>query len=280
MPDVGRSPIISKSRCVTQSLNATEKPFDAPRRTVTPARAAQICTPAGKTRTNNDLEPFFGSYRYHERRCSGPKVACPGTVVRGSVRLVSAAATRLGPIGAGDLVPSDLSSWRDLRSRLERRQVVRTLGRRFRRDPAAYLKSLEDSLINQTLPPLFFSRSRAWEFKASWSRSRVNRWPRSTAACSTAASDLSVGRGLGDPSQFADDGQGLLDGQGFAIVVDLEGAGIHEAASVRMRSPQYPRLLSRTGINYRTRQGGVPAAERGGAVHLLAEGEPTVGDTP
>jgi hypothetical protein len=104
-------------------------------------------------RTNNDLEQFFGSYRYHERRCSGRKVACPGTVVRGSVRLVAAATTRLRPIGAGDLVPSDLSSWRDLRERLERRQAVRTLGRRFRKDPAAYLRPLEDSLINQTLPP-------------------------------------------------------------------------------------------------------------------------------
>ena len=103
-------------------------------------------------RTNNDLEQFFGSYRYHERRCSGRKVACPGTVVRGSVRLISAAATRSRPIEAADLIPSDLSSWRDLRKRLERRQKVRTLGRRFRKDPDAYLKSLEDSLINQTLP--------------------------------------------------------------------------------------------------------------------------------
>jgi hypothetical protein len=30
---------------------------------------------------------------------------------------------------------------------------VRTLGRRFRQDPVAYLKSLEDSLINQILLP-------------------------------------------------------------------------------------------------------------------------------
>ncbi len=104
-------------------------------------------------RTNNDLEQFFGSYRYHERRCSGRKVACPGTVVRGSVRLVSAAATRLRPIEVGDLVPSAMADWRDLRGRLERRRTVRTLGRRFRKDPAAYLLSLEDSLINQTLPP-------------------------------------------------------------------------------------------------------------------------------
>jgi hypothetical protein len=104
-------------------------------------------------RTNNDLEQFFGSYRYHERRCSGRKVACPGTVVRGSVRLVAAAATRLRPIEVEDLVPSDLTNWRDLRGRLGRRQAVRTLGRRFRQDPAAYLQSLEDSLIKQALPP-------------------------------------------------------------------------------------------------------------------------------
>ena len=71
----------------------------------------------------------------------------------GSVRLVAAAATRLRPIEAADLVPSDLAAWRDLRGSLERRQAVRTLGRRFRRDPAAYLRSLEESLIKQALPP-------------------------------------------------------------------------------------------------------------------------------
>ena len=108
---------------------------------------------AGLPRTNNELEQFFGSYRYHERRCSGRKVACPGTVVRGSVRLVAAATTRSRSIGAGDLVPSEVSRWRDLRGRLECRQAIRTLGRRFRHDPVAYLKSLEDSLINRILPP-------------------------------------------------------------------------------------------------------------------------------
>jgi hypothetical protein len=108
---------------------------------------------AGLPRTNNDLEQFFGSYRYHERRCSGRKVACPGTVVRGSVRLVAAAATRLRPIEASDLVPSDREAWHDLRATLERRGAVRTLGRRFRRDPVAYLRSLEESLIKQALPP-------------------------------------------------------------------------------------------------------------------------------
>lgn len=104
-------------------------------------------------RTNNDLEQFFGSYRYHERRCSGRKVACPGTVVRGSVRLVAAAATRLRPIEAADLVPSDQAAWRSLRQRLAQRQAVRTQGRRFRRNPTAYLRSLEETLIKGAVPP-------------------------------------------------------------------------------------------------------------------------------
>ena len=108
---------------------------------------------AGLPRTNNELEQLFGSYRYHERRCSGRKVACPGTVVRGSVRLVSAAATRLRPIEPSDLVPSDPQAWRELRGSLQRRQAVRSLGRRFRRDPVAYLRSLDESLIKQTLLP-------------------------------------------------------------------------------------------------------------------------------
>jgi hypothetical protein len=104
-------------------------------------------------RTNNELEQFFGSYRYHERRASGRKVAGPGTVVRGSVRLTASAPTRLRLVGAGELAPSDLRAWRELRGTLGRRQTVRVLGRRFRRDPVAYLRSLEDSLIKQALPP-------------------------------------------------------------------------------------------------------------------------------
>jgi hypothetical protein len=104
-------------------------------------------------RTNNELEQFFGSYRYHERRCSGRKVACPGTVVRGSVRLVAAATTRVRPVEAADLVPADVAAWRKLRASLERRRTARVLGRRFRHDPTAYLRSLEETLIKKTLPP-------------------------------------------------------------------------------------------------------------------------------
>ena len=105
-------------------------------------------------RTDNDREQLFGSHRYHERRASGRKVASPGLVVRGSVRLPAAVATRLrGQVRGEDLAPSDPGAWRELRAGLERRQAIRALGRRFRRDPAAYLQQLEDSLIKETLPP-------------------------------------------------------------------------------------------------------------------------------
>jgi hypothetical protein len=105
-------------------------------------------------RTNNDLEQLFGSHRYHERRCSGRRVASPGLVVRGSVRLPAALATRLGgEIRGEDLAPADLEAWCRLRTSLERRQLVRTQGRRFRHDPAAYLRELEDILVKGILPP-------------------------------------------------------------------------------------------------------------------------------
>ena len=87
-------------------------------------------------RTNNDLEQLFGAHRHHERRCSGRKVASPGLVVRGSVRLPAAVATRLrGEVKGEDLTPADLDAWRELRAGLERRQELRARGRRFRRDP-------------------------------------------------------------------------------------------------------------------------------------------------
>ena len=36
-------------------------------------------------RTNNDLEQFFGAYRYHDRRTTGRKVASPSLVLNGSL---------------------------------------------------------------------------------------------------------------------------------------------------------------------------------------------------
>ena len=108
---------------------------------------------AALPRTNNGLEQLFGSYRYHERRASGRKVASPGMVVRGSTRLASATATRLRPIEATELAPVDLAAWRSLRRAPERRQGIRTLGHRFRRDPESFLRTLETTLIKPALPP-------------------------------------------------------------------------------------------------------------------------------
>jgi hypothetical protein len=103
-------------------------------------------------RPNNDLEQLFGRHRYHERRCSGRKGASPGLVVRGSVRLVAGLMTRLGEATADELVPSDVFAWRELRAELGSREAARIQQRRFRQDPAADLKRLEDLARQSGLP--------------------------------------------------------------------------------------------------------------------------------
>ena len=55
---------------------------------------------------------MFGSHRYHERRASGRKVASPGLVLRGSVRLVAAVATRHGTVSGEELAPRQIEEWR------------------------------------------------------------------------------------------------------------------------------------------------------------------------
>ena len=107
----------------------------------------------GLPRTNNDLEHLFGAYRYHERRTTGRKTASSALVLRGAVRIVAAVATRLRTFTATDLMPADMDSWRILRTQLEARQHARVLQRRFRREPDAYLQSLEAKLDKLILPP-------------------------------------------------------------------------------------------------------------------------------
>lgn len=106
----------------------------------------------GLPRTNNDLEQFFGSARYHERRISGRKSASPSTVIRGSVRLVAAFGTRLRVPTAADLQPNRVEAWRLLRADLEVRHEARRQQLRFRRDPTAFLKQLELQYLNPDLP--------------------------------------------------------------------------------------------------------------------------------
>jgi len=104
-------------------------------------------------RTNNDLEQFFGSYRYHDRRTTGRKVASPSLVLSGSVCVIAAAATRLHLYSAAELAPENVKAWQELRQARETRRQQRTLRRRFRRDPAAYLAKLEADLLQLILPP-------------------------------------------------------------------------------------------------------------------------------
>jgi hypothetical protein len=57
----------------------------------------------GLPRTNNALEQFFGSVRYHHRRASGRIRASAATVVRGSVRALASTVSRHHLFGEYDL---------------------------------------------------------------------------------------------------------------------------------------------------------------------------------
>jgi hypothetical protein len=103
-------------------------------------------------RTNNDLEQFFGSARHIERRVTGRKRASPTLVVRGSVRVVAAGASRLVSFSATDLRLMDVAAWQVLRQTLDYRHEGRRKQLRFRRDPQVYLASLEQSLFRSGLP--------------------------------------------------------------------------------------------------------------------------------
>ncbi len=103
-------------------------------------------------RTNNNLEQYFGTARHVERRVTGRKRASPTLVVRGSVRVVAAGATRLISFSAADLRLTDVAAWQALRQTLNYRHEGRRRQLRFRRDPQAYLTSLEQSLFRSGLP--------------------------------------------------------------------------------------------------------------------------------
>jgi hypothetical protein len=104
-------------------------------------------------RTNNDLEQYFGSARYHERRATGRKTASPGVVVRGAVRIVASVATRLHHFCGADLQPTDIGRWYTLRDELDMRQQSRRAQFHFRRDPDVYLATLENKFLLLRLPP-------------------------------------------------------------------------------------------------------------------------------
>jgi hypothetical protein len=104
-------------------------------------------------RTHNALEQCFGAPRYHARLTTGRKVASPALVLRGGVRLVASAATRICPFTSQELTPETVNAWHELHQHLETRRYQRTLRRRFRCDPVSYLAKLEVELLQLILPP-------------------------------------------------------------------------------------------------------------------------------
>jgi len=102
-------------------------------------------------RTNNDLEQYFGQHRYHERRATGRKRGAPTAVLHGPVRLVAAAMTRMRPFTAAELAPHDRQRWQQQRKAIRERFARRAQGRRFRRDPDAYLAQLEEACLKRAL---------------------------------------------------------------------------------------------------------------------------------
>jgi hypothetical protein len=104
-------------------------------------------------RTNNALEQQFGSYRWHERRITGRKMASPAMVQRGQVRILASTATRSRHFSAKDLSACDHHAWTQLRAQLDARREKQKQRTRFRRNPQVFLTQLEQQLIQSTLPP-------------------------------------------------------------------------------------------------------------------------------
>ena len=106
----------------------------------------------GVPRTNNELEQYFGSARYHQRRAGGRVRATAATVVRGSVRVLAATASQGPLVREYDLWHPDLERWASLRRSLELRREARRQQGRFRKNPTAYLAALEARLLKPSLP--------------------------------------------------------------------------------------------------------------------------------
>jgi len=104
-------------------------------------------------RTNNALEQQFGSYRWHERRITGRKVASPAMVQRGQVRMLASTATRERQFSAEELSVCDREAWKQLRAQLDARREKQRQRTRFRRNPEVFLTQLEKQITQLTLPP-------------------------------------------------------------------------------------------------------------------------------
>jgi len=81
--------------------------------------------------------------RFSSRLSRYRRAASAATVVSGPARLVAWVVSRLAPLEAADLAGVDRTRWLALRADIKARRLQRTRGSRFRRDPQAYLRSLE-----------------------------------------------------------------------------------------------------------------------------------------
>jgi hypothetical protein len=141
---------MTRHRASVGSLASGVDHFMKVSRSYWPGLFACYDTP-GLPRTNNDLEQAFGSHRYHERRTSGRKGASPSLVLRGSVKLLAGLATRRREVTGEELSGVDRAVWRAKRAELDERRSRRTDRRRFRRNPDAYLRGLENQLNQSRL---------------------------------------------------------------------------------------------------------------------------------
>lgn len=106
---------------------------------------------AGLPPTNNGLEQAFGSFRLAQRRATGRKSASRSEVVSGPAKIAACLYTRLSPVTAQELSRVDVAQWKALRSRLGERRKQRAAGRRFRKDPKAYLDNLAERTLKSVL---------------------------------------------------------------------------------------------------------------------------------
>jgi hypothetical protein len=107
----------------------------------------------GLGRTNNDLEQFFGAWRWHERRATGRKSASRSEVLLGPASLASSLATRLQPLTGEDLAVVDRKRWSGLRRQIEQRRRHYQQRRAYRRHPEEFLEDLTARTIKLSLPP-------------------------------------------------------------------------------------------------------------------------------
>ncbi len=69
-----------------------------------------------------------------------------------STRLMAAVATKLRIFTQWDLAQVNQEQWQEIRSQLQQINHSRIQQRRFRKDPDAYLESLENELLQLILP--------------------------------------------------------------------------------------------------------------------------------